>query len=475
MAQTLVQLDISSVAERAYSKPVQSQTLARWERKAAAAASSMTPRSAKGDSDRFIPQRDTSHMSLHVNNENACASAVVSSAVVAQADFNSKLAQSLLEADDASSRILSFKQKAPKPTEGHHNNMRVLYTQNRTSAAPALKKASGFRHIDKTPERILDAPDLLDDYYLNLLDWSSSNTMAVALGTAVYLWNAATGNIELLCEQQQEDNAVTSISFMPDGSHVAIGNNLNMVELWDVERKTKVRTMGGHSARVGSLAWNNHILSSGSRDATIINHDVRIQQHVTATLRGHEQEVCGLKWSLDGSQLASGANDNKCCIWDVNRDSPRFTFTEANAAVKALAWCPFERNILATGAGTADRHIRFYNTLTGACVNEVNTGSQVCSLVWSQTEKELLSSHGFSDNQLTLWKYPTMTRVAELTGHSQRVLHMALSADGSTVCSAGADETLRFWKVWDNCSQKPKPSAAAAGATRSTSIMRSLR
>ena len=64
MAQTLVQLDISSVAERAYSKPVQSQTLARWERKAAAAASSMTPRSAKGDSDRFIPRRDTStHMS----------------------------------------------------------------------------------------------------------------------------------------------------------------------------------------------------------------------------------------------------------------------------------------------------------------------------------------------------------------------------------------------------------------------------
>jgi len=54
-----------------------------------------------------------------------------------------------------------------------------------------------------------------------------------------------------------------------------------------------------------------------------------------------------------------------------------------------------------------------------------------------------------------------MTRVAELTGHTQRVLHMALSADGTTVCSAGADETLRFWKVWDAAAKKTKTSASS--------------
>jgi cell division cycle protein 20 (cofactor of APC complex) len=460
-------------AERAFLKPVQSKVLARWERKALQRSnSSKTP--SRGNTDRFIPSRDSSNMSIqmhHVNNSNENIPAV-SNAAVKQVDFTSKLAQSLLETDDvASTRILSFKQKAPKPTEGHHNNMRVLYTQNRTSQ-PVHKK--NFRHINKAPERILDAPDLLDDYYLNLLDWSAGNIMAVALGPAVYLWNASTGNIELLCENQDEENNVTSISFMGDGSHVAIGNDSNQVQLWDIERKTKVRTMGGHSARVGSLAWNNHILSSGSRDSSIINHDVRIQSHITATLKGHEQEICGLKWSPDGTQLASGANDNRCCIWDINQDMPRFTFTEANAAVKALAWCPFERNVLATGAGTADRHIRFYNTITGSCINQVDSGSQVCSLVWSTTEKELLSAHGYSENQLTLWKYPTMTKAAEFTGHTQRVLHMALSADGSTVCSAAADETLRFWKIWDHPALK-KAKTSSGSTSRSKSIMRTLR
>ena len=38
------------------------------------------------------------------------------------------------------------------------------------------------RKVNMTPERILDAPNLVDDYYLNLLEWGASNILAVALG-----------------------------------------------------------------------------------------------------------------------------------------------------------------------------------------------------------------------------------------------------------------------------------------------------
>ena len=71
----------------------------------------------------------------------------------------------------------------------------------------------------------------------------------------------------------------------------------------------------------------------------------------------------------------------------------------------------------------------------------------MCALQWSAHDKELVSSHGYSHNQLILWKYPSMVKVAELTGHTSRVLHMAQSPDGTTVVSAAADETLRFWKI----------------------------
>ena len=35
---------------------------------------------------------------------------------------------------------------------------------------------------------------------------------------------------------------------------------------------------------------------------------------------------------------------------------------------------------------------------------------QVCALQWSVHDKELVSSHGYSHNQLILWKYPSMVR-----------------------------------------------------------------
>eukprot|EP00474_Spongospora_subterranea_P009976 CRZ10434.1 hypothetical protein [Spongospora subterranea] len=362
-------------------------------------------------------------------------------------------------------RILSFRQKAPQPPLEHQNNLRVLYTQNRLmmpgSGIPQVRR---HRFVSSSAERVLDAPDLLDDYYVNLLEWSSKDFLAVGLGQSLYLWDAKSGNIELLMETVENEDYITSVSWMSSGTHLAIGTTSKQVQLWDVQNKKKVRVMKGHQGRVCSLAWNKHILSSGSRDSNIFNHDVRVSEHHISTFSGHSLEVCGLAWSPDGTQLASGGNDNLCNIWEINQASqPRHVFTDHTAAVKALAWSPHSRHLLSTGGGTSDRHIRFWNTTTGACLNHIDTNSQVCGLVWNPHENEILSAHGFSKNQLTLWKYPSLGRVTDLIGHTSRVLHLALSSDGTTVCSAAADETLRFWKVFEPV----KPNVKGLSAKRS--------
>ena len=147
----------------------------------------------------------------------------------------------------------------------------------------------------------------------------------------------------------------------------------------------QVRSLGGHSARVGCLSWTSCILSSGSMDSTIINHDVRVRDHITAHIAAHEKEVCGLSWSTAGRCLASGGNDNTVRLWDAatlssassHPPQPLHALREHNAAVKALAWCPFQSNLLATGAGSTDRCIRFWNIHTGACINSIQTHAQV--------------------------------------------------------------------------------------------------
>ncbi|KAI4295319.1 hypothetical protein L6164_035376 [Bauhinia variegata] len=359
-------------------------------------------------------------------------------------------------------RILAFKNKPPAPVELIPNE---IYSSHLNQDKPIKPK----RFIPQSSERTLDAPDLVDDYYLNLLDWGSSNVLAIALGNTVYLWDASNGSTSELVTVDDENGPITSISWAPDGRHIGVGLNNSEVQLWDTTSARQLRTLhGGHRLRVGSLAWNNHILTTGGMDGRIVNNDVRIRSHIVETYRGHEQEVCGLKWSASGQQLASGGNDNLLYIWDRSTASSNSTtqwlhrLEDHTSAVKALAWCPFQGNLLASGGGSGDRCIKFWNTHTGACVNSVDTGSQVCALVWNKNERELLSSHGFAQNQLTLWKYPSMVKMAELTGHTSRVLFMAQSPDGCTVASAAADETLRFWNVFGAPeANKPAPKARA--------------
>ena len=123
------------------------------------------------------------------------------------------------------------------------------------------------------------------------------------------------------------------------GSFLAIGTQGAEVQLWDTERLKQVRNMKGHKARVGSLAWNEYMLSSGSRDSAIHNHDVRVAQHHISTLEAHRQEVCGLKWCQEGRQLASGGNDNLLHIWDVGRNTPRFTLENHQVLTPTHSMC----------------------------------------------------------------------------------------------------------------------------------------
>ncbi|KAH1076942.1 hypothetical protein GYH30_052450 [Glycine max] len=181
----------------------------------------------------------------------------------------------------------------------------------------------------------------------------------------------------------EEEGIVTSIAWAPDGCHLAI----------EVEN--------GDQARVGSLSWNNYILTTGGMDGRIVNNDARVRHHIGESYRGHRQEICGFRWSPLGQQLASSGNNNVIHIRDRAMGSSNsltrwlHRFEEHRAAVKALAWCPFQANLLASSGGGVDHCIKFWNTHTGACLNS--------------NERELLSSHGFTQNQLTLWKYlPTL-------------------------------------------------------------------
>ena len=322
------------------------------------------------------------------------------------------------------------------------------------------------RKIARSPFKVLDAPQLQDDFYLNLVDWSRANMLAVGLGSCVYLWNASTGKVTKLCDLSADAaraDVVTSVAWTQRGSFLAVGTHRGDVQLWDWTAGRCVRTLTGHRARACSLAWHAHSLCSGSRDKSILQRDVRAPGDFVTRMQAHRSEVCGLRWSPDGRELASGGNDNVLLIWSARASlsAPLLRFEAHNAAVKALAWSPHSSGLLASGGGTADRCIRFWNTVSGTELQCVDTGSQVCNLAWSRNVDELVSTHGYSQNQVVVWRYPGMTKLATLTGHTMRVLYLAVSPDGQTIVTGAGDETLRFWNLF--------PGQPSQGSTSETS------
>ncbi|CCW62606.1 unnamed protein product [Phytomonas sp. EM1] len=383
----------------------------------------------------------------------------------------------------------SGKSKCFREEERFSASLGVVYETNRTLNFTS----KNFRVISQTPERILDAADMIDDFYMNLMDWSTRGVIAVALQSSVYLWDSTTCKITQLPPHTTSSSlrvsdsmpsgagkVVCSVSWTPDGQYLAVGSNDGCVDTWDVEARQVVRHWHKHTRRVGSLSWttDGQVLASGSKDATIRLEDLRDPSETMHVLRAHTQEICGLRCSPHRSSvyLASGSNDNQLLVWDrrllggrggagtVTPDAlPVVYLNQHKAAVKAIAWHPIQSSLLASGGGTDDKTLRFWNTLTGDCVRHLNTQSQVCGVLWNHAGTELVSSHGFSKNQLSIWKYPSLRHVADLTGHTSRVLHLCLSPDGETVASAAGDETIRFWRCFS-----PGPAADAAPTPNAT-------
>lgn len=78
-----------------------------------------------------------------------------------------------------------------------------------------------------------------------------------------------------------------------------------------------------------------------------------------------------------GSGNANNSNTLAAAAANAAHHSPRLTLAHHCAAVKAIAWSPHTRNLLASGGGTADRCIKTWNSATGAMLKSVDTESQV--------------------------------------------------------------------------------------------------
>jgi WD40 repeat protein len=317
--------------------------------------------------------------------------------------------------------------------------------------APCWESSSSrslSRKPSSKPFKILDAPELQDNFYYSVLDWSEANMVSVALASRLFLYSVGTG---LVCELLSSAENVSAVRSSRTAPLLAVGLENGEQLVVDVQRQAVVRHLPSQSTRVGVIRWNEQTVTSGSREGKIMHCDLRAEE-CFCRFRAHTQEVCGLEW--DCETLASGSNDNLIKVWENYASVPSVGLRGHSAAVKSLAWSPWERKVLVSGGGASDKTIKVWNTLTGKKISETDTGSQICCMLFSQNSKELVTGHGFTRNEISLWSYPEMSQTAVYRGHDERVLYMALAPDGQDLVTGAADRTLRFWHMF-------KPSVRA--------------
>ena len=299
------------------------------------------------------------------------------------------------------------------------------------------------RLISRSPASILDAPDARDDFYTRLLDWSSDDHIAVALGSQAYLWKK--GRTVEINNQIGANDHLNCVRFSPNGLNLFLSSEHGAGKVFLLNDARFSNCAYVNRMGVSAVSWlSENELICGDGLGNLHSWDMRSTEQ-TMTKTDHLDRIVGLK--SNGNYICSGDNSNLAQLWDIRRlKRPLHTIDKHTSAVRAIAFCPWNENLIATGGALGDGRILIHNIATGNLVTETLGGNQICDLVWSTHYRELLSSQG-GENQMTIWLYNERILEAQkyLHGHRNRTLNLELSPDGQSVASLGDDETLKIW------------------------------
>ncbi|EGD97971.1 WD domain-containing protein [Trichophyton tonsurans CBS 112818] len=237
-----------------------------------------------------------------------------------------------------------------------------------------------------------------------------------------YNWNGA---IRLLAKISAHTQQVCGIAWSPDGRYLATGGNDNICLIFDVVELAKKTGSGECVANSPEKARS---LSTGS---TLSGKLCLLQSYFL-----HCGNSCGSTISAGTSTPETGApSPPKGEVEDqpstkpihIPAESEKHKFTHA-AAVKAIAFAPWQPTLVATGGGTNDRCIRFFHAISGACLAIINVHSQVTSLIWSKTRREIAATFGYASPEhpyrIAVFAWPSCQQVVAIpwavaTGHER--------------------------------------------------------
>jgi len=342
--------------------------------------------------------------------------------------------------------------------------------QPKVTAAPCSKR----RPVDISVKVILDLPGITADFYGQPFSCSSKNMLAVALGQKVYTKTLFPSKKAVETVYEHDTETIPALSWLSCGTKLALGLSNGHSELVDYETKKSLRTL---VEKKGSASGQRQAFDCAKADtASLVVSDLK-QAINFVDLRKKTVLVFNLNEPLGGFSLSPSTPTlalgtmKGLHIYDTRNFKKAVAEFPHNGAVKAMVWAPWNPQHLFTGGGVDDRCIRLFDIARGELLDQVDTGSQVCTLQASEYYRELVSTHGRepitlepTKNNCILWQCATkqlnyqLTPCEEFQAHTTNALFSQLTADQSVLVTASPDETLRTWNIFERSNQKKPPA-----------------
>lgn len=235
-------------------------------------------------------------------------------------------------------------------------------------------------------------------------------------------------------------------------------------------------------------------VASDGLHGTTCAYDLRAKDALIATYEGHSEGIASLHYcAAEPFYLATGGRDGSVRVWDARRAAtPRYAFDGVHqGSVNVVRWDPQKRSRLFTGGedgvlclmdthapkrtiemdhnadeegagmGSTLEHLAQYIT------RAVNTQFPISGLACHGTSGEVVTAHKLK-GQLQLRKTSTFHLLSTFTAlHCDAALScLTLAPDKESVCAAQGDDTLKFWRVFDNNAARSSERGRAAGGSR---------
>ena len=261
--------------------------------------------------------------------------------------------------------------------------------------------------------------------------------LAVASSLGIWLYETATSRPPALLPSE---NPVGGVAFSPDGGSLVSAAYPGEIRLWDLMTGRTTATLQGFAP----VAFSPDGTTLAFKDGYAIKlWNVETETDI-ATLEGHFKGVLSADFSPDGLFLASGAEDGRVRLWDL--ETKAGTLLERyprELHFGSLSFSP-DGTLLASGAGTSK--VSLWDVATGTKILTTVFTSTVLAMRFSPDGRTL--AVGLTEGAVELWDVATRKTTATLKESPHWVHSVAFSSDGATLATASEQEgTVRLWNL----------------------------